>query len=280
MINRLVLLLFLIALNRVSCQDTLISFKKPDTRWQMLTYDVGNVFGGLGYAYSRPLHWQKRQWKHFGGTVIGTGLLYLADDDVSRFISNQRESVPQRVRDYGTLYGGPTNNLIFSGAVLTTGIAFKEPKIRRAGVLMLSSGLTAGLLQQATKYLTGRARPEAGIGKDTFRPFSNDRNFHSFFSGHTALAFTTAYAFGKQFKSPWVRGAIYGVGLVPGISRVWDKQHWISDFAVGVIVSIATVEAIDKYLDKKYEDKFNAGDKKVSWNLNMGINTVGVTLQF
>jgi membrane-associated phospholipid phosphatase len=246
----------------------------------MLTYDLGNVFGGLGYTYARPFHWQKRQWKHFGGTLVGSGLLYLVDDDVSRFISNQRESIPQRVRDYGTFYGGPTNNLIFSGAVLTTGLVFKNPKIRRAGVLMFSSGLTAGIFQQSLKYLIGRARPIADKGKYTFKPLTNERDYHSFFSGHTALAFTTAYAFGKQFKNPWTRGLIYGIGLVPGISRVWDKQHWISDFAVGVVISIATVEAIDRYLDKKYKEKYNAGDKKMSWNLNMGINTVGVTLQF
>lgn len=278
--KRLVILLFLFAFAKASCQDTLVTFKKPDTRWQMLTYDLGNVFGGLGSAYARPFHWQKRQWKHFGGTLLCAGLLYLVDDNVSRFISNQRESIPRGVRDYGTFYGGPNNNLIFSGAVLTTGIVFKKPKIRRAGVLMLSSGLTAGIFQQGVKYLTGRARPVAGKGKDTFKPFSNERDFHSFFSGHTALAFTTAYAFGKQFKSPWVRGIIYGVGLVPGISRVWDRQHWISDFVVGVVVSIATVEAIDKYLDKKYEDKFNSDDKKISWNLNLGFNTVGVTVEF
>lgn len=278
--KRLVILLILISFSKIFSQDTLSSIDKSKTRWQMITYDLGHVFGGMGYAYTRPLTWQNKQWKQFGGTVIGTGLLYLADDDISRFISNQRESVPRRVRDYGTFYGGPLNNLIFSGAVLTTGLVLKRQKLRRAGVLMLSSGMSAGLLQQTTKYLAGRARPVAGKGKDTFSPFSSDRNFHSFFSGHTALAFTTAYALGKQFKSLWIRGIIYGIGLVPGISRVWDKQHWMTDFAIGVVVSIATVEAIDRYLDKKYDEKYNASNKKVSWNLNLGVNSVGIIMQF
>lgn len=152
--------------------------------------------------------------------------------------------------------------------------------MRRAGVLMLSSGMAAGLFQQATKYLVGRARPVAGLGKDTFKSFSNQRNFHSFFSGHTTLAFTTAYAFGKQFKNPWLKGVIYGVGLVPGISRIWDKQHWITDFVVGVVVSIATVEAIDRYLDRRYDEKYNANRKKTKWHLNLGVGTIGLRMEF
>lgn len=259
-------------------QDSLNA--EPPSRWRLFTHDIGSVFGGMGYAYARPLDWESRQWKQAGAVTLGTGLLYLIDDNVSRFVSNQRERIPQRVRDYGTFYGGPNNNLLFSGAVMTTGIIFRKEKMRRAGVLMLSSGMAAGLFQQATKYLVGRARPVAGLGKDTFKPFSNQRNFHSFFSGHTTLAFTTAYALGKQFKNPWVKGAIYGVGLVPGVSRVWDKQHWITDFVIGVAISVATVEAINRYLDRRYDEKYTSNTKKTKWNLNLGVGTLGFRMSF
>ena len=70
--------------------------------------------------------------------------------------------------------------------------------------------------------MVGRARPVANLGKDTFDPFNSSRNFHSFPSGHALLAFTNAYAIGKQFKNPWVKAGIYTVGAIPGISRVWD----------------------------------------------------------
>jgi len=38
-------------------------FDKPETPsekniWNYFTYDMGNVFAGVGYAYSRPLLWQ------------------------------------------------------------------------------------------------------------------------------------------------------------------------------------------------------------------------------
>ena len=251
-----------------------------DTRWQMLTYDVGNIFKGVGHSYARPLHWEGKQWAQFGAVIGGTGLVYLADDNTSRFIRNNRESVPKWIRDYGELYGSPENNYIATSGVYLAGLITKNEKLRRTGVLLISSATSAGLLQQVLKSVVGRARPLAELGKDTFDPFNPSRNFHSFPSGHALLAFTNAYAIAKQFKNPWVKAGIYTVGAIPGISRVWDGQHWLSDMVFAFAISIATVESIDRYLDKKYEEKYNNQQKTVSWNLNFGPGQMGVSIHF
>ncbi|MDC6350339.1 phosphatase PAP2 family protein [Zeaxanthinibacter sp. PT1] len=251
-----------------------------DTRWKMLTYDVGNVFRSIGYAYSRPLHWEKKQLLTMGGITAGTGLIYLVDDETSRFVSNQRESIPRLVRDYGELYGSPENNYLLTSGVYLAGLIAKDDKLRRTGVLLIASASAAGVLQQVAKSLVGRARPISGLGKDTFDPFNSSRNFHSFPSGHTILAFTNAYAIAKQFKSPWVKAGFYAIGLVPGASRLWDQQHWLSDIAFGVALSIVTVESIDRYLDKRYDKKYNEQDKELSWDLQFGPGNVGVIITF
>lgn len=251
-----------------------------DTRWKMFTYDMGNIFKGVGHSYSRPFHWKGEQWADFGMVVGGTGLVYVFDDNTSRFIRNNRESVPGWIRDYGTSYGSPENNYIATSAVYLTGLILKDEKLRRTGVLLISSATSAGLLQQVLKSVVGRARPVANLGKDTFDPFNSSRNFHSFPSGHAILAFTNAYAIAKQFKNPWLKAGIYTVGAIPGISRVWDGQHWLSDMVFAFAISIATVESIDHYLDSKYDQKYNDQDKKVSWNLTFGPGQIGLNLQF
>lgn len=250
------------------------------TRWKMLTYDLGTMFQGVGHSYTRPLHWQGKEWAQFGAVVGGTGLVYLTDDDTSRFIRNNRESVPKWIRDYGELYGSPENNYIATSGVYLTGLITKNEKLRRTGVLLISSATSAGLLQQVLKSVVGRARPLAELGKDTFDPFNSSRNFHSFPSGHALLAFTNAYAIAKQFKNPWLKAGIYTVGAIPGISRVWDGQHWLSDMLFAWAISIATVESIDKYLDRKYDEKYNDQQKRLSWNLNFGPGQMGVTINF
>jgi membrane-associated phospholipid phosphatase len=251
-----------------------------ETTWHLLKYDMKNIFNGVGYSYSRPLKWEGKQWGTFGAIAGGTGLLHIVDEETSRFARNQQEGVPDFIRSYGTTIGSPQYNYMLTGGVYLTGLFTKNEKLRRTGVLLLASNTSAGLLQHIAKSLIGRARPVGERGKDTFQPFSTDRNFHSFPSGHTILAFTNAYAIAKQFENPWVKSGIYVVGLIPGISRLWDGQHWLSDVALSVALSIFTVESIDRYLDSKYEQKYNTQEKKVSWQLNLGVGQVGVTGRF
>ena len=276
--KKLVILFVLICSSTLYAQN--IATDSTLTRWNMFTYDVGNMFKGVGYSYARPLHWQGQQWAQFGAVVGGTGLVYIADDNTSRFIRNNREGVPQFLRQYGETYGSPENNYIATSGVYFAGLITKNEKLRRTGVLLVSSATSAGLLQQVLKSVVGRARPLANLGKDTFDPFNSSRNFHSFPSGHALLAFTNAYAIAKQFKNPWLKAGIYTVGAIPGISRVWDGQHWLSDMVFAFAISIATVESIDRYLDKKYDEKYNNQQKLVSWNLNFGPGQMGVTINF
>ena len=276
--KKILLVFLLITAQTTFAQD---SINVPaDTRWDMLKYDFVNMFKGVGYSYARPFKWQGKQWAQFGGVVAGTGAVYLLDDDTSRFIRAQQEGVPQFIRSYGEIYGSPENNYLITSGVYLTGLITKNEKLRRTGVLLISSATSAGLLQQVLKSVVGRARPIARLGKDTFDPFNPSRNFHSFPSGHALLAFTNAYAIGKQFKSPWAKAGIYTVGAIPGLSRIWDGQHWLSDFVFAIAISVATVESIDRYLDRKYNEKYNNQDKRMSWNLNFGPGTLGVTLNF
>lgn len=272
-------ILFFIYCLQLCSQNTAID--TLETRWNMFTYDMGNVFIGMGHAYSRPLHWKGDQWGDFGITVIGTGTAYLFDDSTSKSARKIREDVPKIIRDYGFEYGKPSNNYIITGLVYTTGLITKNKKLRRTGVLLISSASAAGLLQQIVKSAVGRARPLSELSKDTFNPlWAGDKNFHSFPSGHAIMAMTNAHAIAKQFKNAWVKTGIYTLGAIPAISRLWEGKHWLSDVVLSVAISIFTVESIDRYLDKKYDEKYNSDSKQLSWNLNFGPGRMGLVLRF
>ncbi|WFO18046.1 phosphatase PAP2 family protein [Cellulophaga baltica 4] len=278
-----IVIFFLIGLRHLQGQQSLEAQPFSDsteTTWQSFKYDLGSVFGGVGYSYTRPLHWQGKQWATLGAITAGTGILYIFDEETSNFSIRQKEGIPEFIRDYGSEFGSPQYNYMFTGGVYLTGLVTKNEKLRRTGVLLIASATSAGLLQQLTKSLVGRARPVSGKTKDTFDPFNPSRNFHSFPSGHTMLAFTNAYAIAKQFKNPWTKAGIYTVGLIPGVSRMWDGQHWLTDVALGVAISIFTVESIDRYLDGRYDEKYNDQSKKVSWNLDLGPGKIGIVGRF
>ncbi len=256
--------------------------EKETNLWNDFTYDIGNIFGGVGYAYSRPFHWQGNDWANLGYLAGGTLILATVDDEVNHWKNGFREDIPDLVIDYGNEYGSPENNYMFTGGVYLAGLFTKNEKLRRTGVLLISSATAGGFLQQVSKRIIGRARPKSGESSDTFDPFHLNRvyNYDSFPSGHAMLAFSNAYAIAKQFHNPWVKAGIYTVGLIPGFVRVMDDFHWFSDVAFSTVLSIFIVESIDRYLDSKYDEKYNSNAKQVSWNLSFGPNTMGVSLRF
>jgi len=267
----------------ISAQTVTNTNFKDKTLWNDFTYDMGNIFGGVGYAYSRPLHWKGNQWANFGYLAGGTGVLFTVDDEVDDWANGFRQDVPQFIKDYGNNIGNPDNNYLFTGAVYLTGLFTKNEKLRRTGVLLISSATASGFLQQVFKRVIGRARPRAEVGSFTFAPslgVNRNFNFDSFPSGHAMLAFTNAYAIAKQFKNPWIKSGIYTVGMIPGLVRVLDRFHWISDVAFSTVFSIFIVESIDRFLDRKYDKKYNSQEKDLSWNLTFSPNQIGVAIQF
>ena len=285
--KKILLLLFLLScFGKTFSQTQKISLNLNTNKnlWQNFTYDLGNMAGGMGYAYSRPLYWKKKQFTHFGYIAAGTTSLYFIDDNVDRWADGWRGDVPRWLVNYGNDVGSPNNNFMLTGAVYLAGLFTENPKLRRTGVLLISSASASGLLQQVSKRIFGRARPKANVGKDVFDPFHINRvyNYDSFPSGHTMLGFTNAYAIAKQFKSPWIKAGLYTIGSIPGISRIIDRFHWISDVAFSTVISIFIVDAIDRFLDTKYDQKYNdiKKVKKVSWNLQVAPQTFGITMNF
>lgn len=252
--------------------DTII---KKNTIWQNLKYDGGTAFGAIKYTYSRPFHWQKENFLTAGGILAGTVLLSFADESAGDFFADQGKKMPQSLKDFGWYFGSPQNNYGITGSVYLFGLFTDNEKIRRTGVLLIASASASGILQTVAKTVAGRARPETDKGNLHFKPFANDAAYNSFPSGHTILSFTTAYAIGKQFENPVVRYGIYGIGLISPVSRLWERQHWVTDVGLSLVMSVAVVECIDKYLKK--ENKYKYQDpNKISWNFRVGAGTLGV----
>lgn len=253
--------------------------------WDLLKYDGLNAVNGVAYAYSRPFHWNRTDLYRLGGTMGIVGGLYLVDGQTSDFVRRNRDDIPSVIRDFGWYFGAPQNNYGVTTGIYAFGLLTRSPEWRRTGVLMISSATAGGILQQLLKTVVGRARPQTGVGKDVFIPFSGESGYSSFPSGHTVLSFTTAYALAKHFDNKWVKAGIYSIGLISPVSRVWEGAHYISDVVLSLALVIATVEGVDRFLDTRsgYGDKrYNTKrkDRKVAWNVTATARTVGLSLQF
>lgn len=254
----------------------------PKTIWHNLKYDTGSIGRGFLHALSQPVRWESDDVYKFGATVAAVGILYTVDEQTSHWFRNQEGSAPGIIKDFGWYFGSPQNNYGVTGSIYLAGLFTNHEKLRRTGVLMITSASVSGFIQQLSKSVTGRARPQAELGKHHFKPFGGDAAYRSFPSGHTVLAVTTMYSLSKQFESPWIKGACYAVGLVPPLTRLWAGAHWLTDVVLSGVISVAVVESVDTYLTKQrdYGSHKDFPDdhplKKISWTLRAGPGTIGV----
>ena len=253
-----------------------------ETIWQKLKYDARNGANGFLYTFAQPTRWDKKDLAYFGGTLVGTGILYLSDEEISSFFRRQDKDIPPSVSEFGFRFGKPLVNYGLTGSVYLVGLLSNNEKIRYTGVLMITSASVSGLLQQVMKTVAGRARPSTELGHDYFDPFNGTPAFSSFPSGHTALSVTTCYALSKQFSSPWIKGGFYVLGMVSPMSRIWEGAHWASDVFLSTVMSVAIVECVDSYLKRDNKYKLNPEERKnkISWNLRMGHNQLGLVGTF
>ncbi|GLB53872.1 hypothetical protein NBRC110019_29130 [Neptunitalea chrysea] len=271
-------LLFVYVHSYSQIDSLLVPEQNPEKQslWQRFTYDGLTAYQGIKYAYSRPFHWKEKDFLTAGAFIGSEVILYSLDTNLNTFFSEQDEHAPHMLKQIGWYSGSPQNAYIAMGSFYLTGLFTNNQKIRRTGVLMITAGSAAGLLQTFSKTIVGRARPKEGLGKHAFDPFSKAAGFHSFPSGHSILTFTIAHSLAKQFDNIWVKSGIYSVGLIAPLSRLWDGAHWATDVTTGIVLSIVTVDAVDKFLFA--EEKYNVPGKKklVSWHFKAGYGTIGV----
>lgn len=224
-------------------------------RKNILKYDGRSIYGGMVKAYISPKDWNKRDVLKFWSIITGLGLIFLFDESLSRWFIKQEEKALPFLKDFGWYYGSPENHYAINGGFYLYGFFAKNEKVRKAGVLLISSTMASGLLQTIVKTMVGRARPLRNEGKLSFKPFSKENSYYSFPSGHSILSFTTAYAIGTQFNNPVYRFMFYAFGSIAPFSRLWAGAHWVSDATASIFLSIPIVNAIDQYLkeERNYE---------------------------
>src|SRR5690606_23341085 len=104
------------------------SFAQEDTSvvknrvWKQLTYDGKFTLQSVGNGFTQPLRWQKDDFITAGSIVVGTGILYLADNESRTFFQNHQNDVPQALKDFGWYFGSPQNFFMISAGIYGFGL--------------------------------------------------------------------------------------------------------------------------------------------------------------
>lgn len=209
-----------------------------------LTHAAGTI--GLREAVSiveddyRAFYLDARVMGYLGAGVIGSGVLAnsSADREVNEYFRDDlRSSGTDSFSDIARIPGDVlvTVPLLFGAYALTDAGPVKSwagDSLRAFAV-----GAPAGLLVQ---YATGASRPEEGTSG--WKPFrgNNGLSGHSFVG---AIPFITA---AKSQDSLAMKSLFYGLSVLPGLSRMNDEKHYLSQVALGWYLAYLSADVVEK----------------------------------
>lgn len=280
--NSFVFILVILFVFKLSAQEPIIKTNKKDTTsiGKLALYDLKQGVKSVGYSFSRPFHWKKKDFTTLGTVILGSFALSTIDDEGSTFFVRNEQDVPDLFQEVGTRFGKPQIYFIVNASLYGFGLFTKNEKLRKTSVLIISSSFTTGIIQSLSKTAFGRARPGSGYKSNEFRFWSNEAAFHSFPSGHTVLSVTMAHAIVKQFDNTWSKVGVYTLGAIAPVSRLFAGAHWLTDVGLATVLSIVVVDSIDKFLFNSKSYDYSKKEKQISWNFTFGGNKIGLVGSF
>jgi len=127
------------------------------------------------------------------------------------------------------------------GSLVLYGVArYRKGNLETLGRTLFIGLVSAGLVVQGLKHLTGRARPRL-TDELLFIGPSLRGGYDSFPSGHTTMAFCLAAILSRCFPSHCVVFYVFAVGV--GFARVGAASHFPSDVLAGAVVGILVGKA-------------------------------------
>lgn len=278
-------IIVLLLVTKLNGQQFLNTEKPNDSAsiGQLASYDLKQSIKGIGYSFSRPLHWKKKDLTTLGTFLVGTLALSTIDDETSSLFVKNEHHVPNIFMEAGTRFGKPQLYFATNATLYGIGLFTKNEKLRKTSVLIIASSVTTGVIQSFAKTAVGRARPtntSKGLNSRDFEFWSDKPGFHSFPSGHTILSMTMAHAIAKQFNNTWSKIAVYSLGSVAPLSRLFVGAHWLTDVGAAAFLSIVVVDAVDNFLFKTKAYNYPQKEKRLTWNFAFSGNKIGVVGRF
>jgi membrane-associated phospholipid phosphatase len=167
---------------------------------------------------------------------------FFVDEPLQRYLQRHRSNASDDVATFFRHMGQPEIYGTLSLGLIGAGLIGHRPKLTRAGERLVTSIVLTAAEFEAIKHLTGRARPDSGLGAFHFDPLSHSDAFPS---GHASVAFTLAASLADDIHQTWATVGLYTFATGTAYSRLNDNRHWLSDVALGAALGITTAKLVD-----------------------------------
>ncbi len=232
------------------------------------------VDDGIAVAKS-PLEFSQSDWMTVGIITAGTAALFTVDKSVRSFAIANQNNFNNAIFGIDRFYGSGYTPLLTAG-IYGAGLFTGNEQIRKLGLYSSEALIFSGIVTTVLKVVIGRRRPYAGNSNLFFKPpqfFDND--YQSLPSGHTTVAFAVSTVMAKSVDNFYWKVLWYGIAGATALSRIYHKQHWVSDVFLGAAIGYYVGEFVVKI--NKTESTNNSS---VHILPSVSFNGVGVSIWF
>ena len=230
---------------RSVASDTIDTFK-----YSVLNlHAIGTGFRDGGKVYTSPIRWKGKDWLKvlaFSGAAVAIHQLDVPINDMS-----YGNNSPFLKGFSHTLE--PVGNLFYllpalGGTYLYAHLSHKD-ELSGMAITAGKAVIITNAIATWSKVLAHRHRPSDDVPSkpNQWDGPRLDLNNDSFFSSHTATAFTLATVIASTYSDhKWVPPVAYTMASLIGVSRIAGHDHWATDVFVGAVIGYSVGKLVYK----------------------------------
>lgn len=185
---------------------------------------------GSPHSLFIPLELSDKELLTLAATTSLGIIAFKNDQEITNTITAHRSHLTEQISNVGNFLGSGAILPIAAGSYFL-GVLYQDNKLKRVGLFTVGASIASAIATTVVKNTFERVRPNENRGPYNFFEKGNA----SFYSGHTAEAFTLATVISEMYKEdypiiPWIS---YGLASITAYARVHDKAHWASDVIIG-----------------------------------------------
>ncbi len=209
------------------------SARRPDDRGRRPSY-IRRLAVDLGDLVAVSWHMTPGRWRALGWGSAAVGAAFLTDNEIRSFAQRHRTVGRDDFFDTVRPLGNQAGALGVIGLIWLGGTLGDNETAVKIGQDAFEATLFANLLMApALKTATGRARPDAGLGRSHFDPFSGAESLPS---GEAAQAFAIASVVASHVHRRWLKALAWGLAGTLSYGRIHVDRHWASDVVSGALI--------------------------------------------
>jgi membrane-associated phospholipid phosphatase len=182
------------------------------------------------------------RWYEALAVAGGVSAAFLADEPLQEHLQENRTATSDDLASFFRHFGQPEAFATASLGLIGAGLIAHQPTLTRLGGRVAVSIALSAAEVEVLKRVSGRARPDSGLGAFHFDPFSGSESFPS---GHAAAAFALATSLGDAIHNTGATVGLYGLATGTAWSRLNDDRHWLSDVLLGAAIGITNAKLVE-----------------------------------